>query len=95
MPWEKAEKTSDVVKKLQSRGVQIITVEQSKKSVDYKILVPKFPVAIVVGNETDGVSKEVLDVADVIAELPMFGINKSFNVWGSAAVVAYKVLESI
>lgn len=95
VPWEKAEKTSDVVKKLQSRGVQIITVEQSKKSVDYKILVPKFPVAIVVGNETDGVSKEVLDVADVIAELPMFGINKSFNVWGSAAVVAYKVLESI
>ena len=53
------------------------------------------PVAIVVGSETGGIEKEVLKEADIIVELPMFGIHKSFNVWGSAAVISYKVLEFI
>jgi tRNA G18 (ribose-2'-O)-methylase SpoU len=96
VPWEKADTTISVVKKLKSEGVQIIAVEQSSKSIDYSgLTINNFPVAIVVGNETDGVSKEVLDLADIIVELPMFGVNKSFNVWGSCAVVVYKVLESL
>lgn len=82
---------------LARRGVQIIAIEQDKRSTDYRLLTSdkiKFPVAIVCGNETRGLSKKVLDEADIIAELPMMGINKSFNVWGSTAVVAYKILES-
>jgi tRNA G18 (ribose-2'-O)-methylase SpoU len=55
----------------------------------------EFPCAIVVGNETTGIDKEVLEKADIIVELPMFGVNKSFNVWGSAAVIAYKILEAL
>lgn len=77
-------------------GVQIISVEQSPKAISYKQLATsvKFPCAIVIGHETHGVSKEVLEESDLIVELPMYGINKSFNVWGSAAVVIYKILES-
>ena len=95
VPWEKAEKTSKIVSKLKEKGVQIIAVEQSPNSLSYKDLHTKlkFPCAIIVGNETYGVEKEVLRQADIIVELPMLGINKSFNVWGSAAVVAYKILE--
>lgn len=98
VPWEKVDKTSDIVTKLQSEGTQVIAVEQDKKSTDYRLLTSdkiKFPVAIVVGNETGGISKEVLDEADIIVELPMFGINNSFNVWGSAAVITYKILEAL
>jgi tRNA G18 (ribose-2'-O)-methylase SpoU len=97
VPWEKVELTLSIVKKLKSEGVQIVAVEQDARSIAYSLLpnVLKFPVAIVVGNETDGISKEVLDLADKIVELPMFGVNKSFNVWGSGAIAAYKVLESL
>ena len=96
VPWIKVRKTSNTVNQLKKQGVQIIAVEQSPLSTKYEVLSTKvkFPVAIVVGNETDGVSKEVLKLADVIVELPMFGVNKSFNVWGSAAVIAYKILEN-
>ncbi len=94
-PWEKTESTIETVKKLKQKGVQIIAVEQHPQAVSYKILTPKFPVAIVVGHETNGVSKEVLDLSDIIAELPMWGINKSLNVWGAAAVVAYKIAENL
>lgn len=95
-PWEKVEKVIDVIKVLKERGVQIIAVEQSPRSIPYTLLPirSQFPCAIIIGNETAGISQDILNLADVIVELPMFGVNKSFNVWGAAAVVAYKVLES-
>jgi tRNA G18 (ribose-2'-O)-methylase SpoU len=76
-------------------GVQIIAIEQHPLSTSYQLLKPKFPCAIIAGHETKGISKEVLKEADVIVELPMLGINKSFNVWGTTAVVAYKILEHL
>jgi 23S rRNA (guanosine2251-2'-O)-methyltransferase len=95
--WEKRDSVIETEKELKQKGVQIIAVEQSPLSISISNLATRvqFPCAIIVGNETDGVSKEALRLADVIVELPMFGVNKSFNVWGSAAVVAYKILESL
>jgi len=95
VPWEKTDSALKVVRQLKKRGVQIIAVEQDARSISTKLLPAKvkFPCAIVVGSETGGMLKTIVKEAEVIVELPMFGVNKSFNVWGSAAVVAYKVLE--
>jgi tRNA G18 (ribose-2'-O)-methylase SpoU len=105
--WEKTKSTLETVKKLKSSGVQVIAVEQDPRSIPYTklrgassaySLLPsalKFPCAIISGNETYGIEKEVLDEADIIVELPMYGVNRSFNTWGSTAVVVYKVLESL
>lgn len=95
VPWNKANKTSEIIKELKGKGIQIVAVEQSSHSIPISNLTTQvsFPCAIVIGNETDGVSKEVLDLADIIVELPMFGVNKSLNVWGTAAVVAYRIIE--
>jgi 23S rRNA (guanosine2251-2'-O)-methyltransferase len=97
VPWIKYKSASDAVKDLKKEGVQIISVEQHPQSTNYQLLSGKlqFPCAVIVGNESDGVSKEVLNNSDIIVELPMCGINKSFNVWGSAAVILYKILESL
>ncbi len=97
-PWEKLDTAKEAVQLLKDKNVQVLAVEQDSSAISYKQLNSqkvKFPVAIVVGHETQGVKKEVLDLADIIVELPMLGINKSFNVWGSAAVVAYKILENL
>ncbi|OGM12884.1 hypothetical protein A3A76_00550 [Candidatus Woesebacteria bacterium RIFCSPLOWO2_01_FULL_39_23] len=97
VPWTTTSSALQVVRELKSKNVQIIAVEQHPKSIAYSLLASalRFPCAIVVGNETDGIDTKVLKEADVIVELPMLGINKSFNVWGSAAVIVYKVLESL
>lgn len=98
VPWEKAESTIVAVQDLKLKGYHTLAVEQSENSVSYKDLnldVFKFPVAIVAGHETEGLSKEVLEEVDTIVEFPMYGINNSFNVWGSTAVVCYKILESL
>ena len=94
-PWEKRDSALEVVKELKKMGVETIAVEQDKKSIPYSRVEPKFPVALILGHETKGVSKKVLNEVDKIVELPMLGINKSFNVWGSAAVVSFKLLEFI
>lgn len=106
VPWTTKSSAIMAVKELKKGGVYIVAVEQHKKAIPYTDLGKKLAslqrgrrerlyVAIVVGHETKGLGKSVLKKADVTVELPMFGVNKSFNVWGSAAVVAYKVLESI
>lgn len=97
VPWEKQDAASTVVSKLKKDGVQIIAVEQSAKSISYSKFpeILSFPCAVVVGHETNGISDRVLKASDAIVELPMCGINKSFNVWGSAAVILYKILEKL
>jgi len=81
--------------KTQNSKLKIIAVEQSEKSKPYDKVDYKLPIALVVGNETRGVSKEVLDMADEIVELPMFGVNKSLNVMVSLGIVLYEVIEKI
>lgn len=91
VPWEHFKNPVDVVKKLRKNGVQIVAVEQHERARSFKSLEPKFPVAVVVGHETAGVSKEILDLSDVIVELPMFGVNKSLNVMVSGGIVLYEI----
>lgn len=93
--WEYSKSITKVINKLKKQGVQIIAIEQDTRSIPYTQLSIHLqtPVALVVGHETNGISKEVLDLADIIVELPMFGINNSLNVWGSLAIATYKILE--
>ncbi len=95
--WEKVDNVLQVLQVLKEKGVQIVAVEQDSRAIPFSLLSSHihFPVAIVVGHETDGVSKDVLDLADIIVELPMFGVNKSLNVWGTAAIIGYKAIESL
>lgn len=97
VPWEKTESTLDTVKMLKKKGIYTIAIEQDTNSISYKNLNTHthFPLAIVIGNESEGIESEVLKEVDTTVEFPMYGINTSFNTWGSAAIIAYKVLEKI
>lgn len=76
-------------------NLQVVAVEQNEKSVPYDMFEYRFPVALVVGHETTGVSKEVLELCDAIVELPMFGVNISLNVMVSLGIVLYEVIEKV
>lgn len=95
VPWEHSKSTIKTIKDLKKQGVQVVSVEQSDRSVSYTEFKAKFPVAIVLGHETSGVNKEVVKLSDAVVELPMLGVNKSFNVWGTASVVAYYLINQL
>lgn len=73
--------------------IRVIAIEQSKKSIDYRRIDYKEPVAFVVGHETTGISKEILKACDMAVEIPMYGVNVSLNVMVSLAIVLWKAIE--
>lgn len=93
--WSYKESAIEAIKELRTTNskLQIIAVEQTATSVPYDKFEYKLPIALVVGHESDGVSKQVLEIADAVVELPMFGINKSLNVMVSLGIVLYEVIE--
>jgi tRNA G18 (ribose-2'-O)-methylase SpoU len=78
---------------INNQQLTIIAVEQDPRSKPFYKVRYEFPIAIVVGNETTGVSKEVLDIADSIVELPMWGVNRSLNVMVSLGIVLYEIMK--
>jgi tRNA G18 (ribose-2'-O)-methylase SpoU len=92
--WEYRKSAAEIAQELKKQDVMIISLEQDEKSQSYDKIEYKFPVAIVVGNETYGVSDEVRQVSDAIAEIPMHGINVSLNVVVSTGILVYEILKS-
>jgi len=76
-----------------SLRTSIIAIEQHPQSIPYDEAKYEFPLAVVVGNETYGVNKEVLDIADQIVEIPLWGVNKSLNVMVSLGIVLYEIMR--
>lgn len=91
--WEYKKNTIDAVKKLKEQGIKIVAVEQDPRSQLFYKAEYDLPLAIVVGNETSGISKDILDIVDTIVELPMWGINRSLNVMVSCGIILYEVMK--
>jgi len=94
VPWEYKKTAKEAIKELKENKITIVAVEQDKKSIEYTKAKYKFPIALILGNETYGVKKETLKLADQIVEIPMWGINKSLNVIVSAAITSYWIIKS-
>lgn len=91
--WEYVEKPLGFLKKLKKEKFQIIGLEQSKGSKDYKKVKTKFPVIFLVGSEVGGMDKKTLEICDVIAEIPMRGKKESLNVSIAFGVALFRILE--
>jgi tRNA G18 (ribose-2'-O)-methylase SpoU len=95
--WEYVAETSSAISNLQSQipNIKIVGVELDRRAIDYTKAEYSLPIALVVGHESDGISKEILDMCDEIVQLPMMGINKSLNVMVSLGIVLYETLEKM
>ncbi len=91
--WEHIDDAKKLVTKLKKEKFTLIALEQSEDSVDYKKVTIKDKTAIILGNEVEGVSQELLDKSDMIAEIPMMGKKESLNVSVAGAVFLYRILD--
>lgn len=93
--WEHFEKTEDAIADLRSKikDIKIVAVELADNSIDYTKADYGYPVALIIGNETHGISEDILALCDQIVELPMMGVNVSINTMVSLAIILYKTLE--
>lgn len=91
--WQHYKSLSYLIKKLKKEGVQIIALETGEKSMDYLDFKPKFPTALLLGNEVRGVSPAMLRQVDATISLPMNGIKESLNVGVAMAVAGYHIIK--
>jgi 23S rRNA (guanosine2251-2'-O)-methyltransferase len=94
--WEYKKDALTAIKELKEsvKNLEVISVEQSLKSTPYSKAEYKLPLVLVVGHETEGVSREVLNASDKIVEIPLWGVNKSLNVMVSLGIVLYEVSKT-
>jgi tRNA G18 (ribose-2'-O)-methylase SpoU len=93
VPWKYHKQTWRLLEKLKKEGVQIVALEQTKKSIDYRKFKPRFPLVLVVGNEVRGLSKDILKYADKIITIPMYGKKESLNVAVATGIAIFKIVE--
>ena len=81
---------SDFIKAKQKQGVQVIATHLCKKSISFANIDYTKPTLIVMGNEKDGISQEVLSLADHAVIIPMRGMAQSLNVSVATALILYE-----
>ena len=95
VPWEYQEDALSVAKNLKQLGIQIVSVEVTNDSIDYREYCPKGPICLILGREYDGVSQELLDISDCSVHLPLLGMANSINVSTCASVVMYDTYSKL
>ena len=93
VPWEYRPDAVEVIRELKERGTQIIALEQTRRSVSYVCARYRFPLCLVLGHEREGVEHDVLDLADVAVDIPMYGMGNSLNVAMAFGIGVYEMIR--
>ena len=93
LSWEQVKSPASLIKKLKKAGYQIVALEQSKNSIDYKKAKIKFPVLFIVGNEVTGIDSELLAQSHIVTEIKMLGKKESLNVSVAFGIALARMLN--
>lgn len=91
VPWKYCARAGSLVARLKRQGVKIIALEQASGSQDLAAFKPQFPLALIVGNEVEGVSPGLLKRVDGSVQIPMLGQKESLNVSVAFGIAAYQL----
>lgn len=92
--WQYFDNTIECINFLKQNNYTICSLEQTANSTMlHEIIVPKVPIAIIVGNEVDGVQQEVVNMSDKIIEIPQFGTKHSLNVSVSCGICIWDLFK--
>jgi len=95
--WEYVENTLDLIKRLKSEKIKILSIEQAENSTLLNAFTPEGDTryAIVFGNEVKGISQDVVNSSDKVIEIPQYGTKHSLNISVSAGVVIWDLFVKI
>jgi tRNA (guanosine-2'-O-)-methyltransferase len=84
---------SDCLNSLKKEGIKIAATHISEDSLPYTDLDYTQPMAIVFGNEAEGLSEEALALADYKIKIPMIGMTQSLNLSVSVGIILYEAMK--
>ena len=91
--WHRFEDPMNAVQDLKSKNIPLIALEHTSQSSPYTDFEFPFPFCLMLGNEVEGISDELLREADAAIEIPMFGLKHSLNVSVAYGIVIYHAMN--
>ena len=82
--------TTDALQQLKQRGFRLVATSPAETASDYRDIDYTGPIAVLAGEEQDGISEQALALADVSITIPMVGMVQSLNVSVATALVLYE-----
>ena len=93
MPVIRVSSLTDAIKKLKEKGFWIAGTTLTEHSEEYTKIAKDVPLAIVIGNEGEGMSKVVTKECDFLYHLPMLGKIQSLNASVAAGIIMYERIK--
>lgn len=89
VPFHYSEDIAGTIYQLKATGYTIAGLEQDEKSIELQNYKPPQKIALLLGEEVEGITPELRELCDVLLEIPMFGQKESFNVSIAAGIALY------
>jgi tRNA G18 (ribose-2'-O)-methylase SpoU len=93
VPFEYWPDVNACLQKLKEDGLTIVALELTHQSKHYKLAEYQFPMALVAGNEVEGIGEEAIKLCDQAIDIPMKGRANSLNVATAMAVAGYEIYD--
>ena len=87
--------TAACIKHLKNKGYKVIATTPHRNDVPLDELDTTSPIALLFGNEQEGLSQEAIDLSDGFVKIPMFGFTESLNISVSAAICMHALISKI
>ena len=83
----------EAIQQLKERDYKVFAIEQTEGSISLEKFhtEPDEKIAVVLGNEVEGVSNDVLKICDGSIEIPQFGMKHSLNISVAAGIVLWEL----
>ncbi len=88
IPWQER---CDFLEQKRAQGLQIVAAHLQPGAQEFRSIDYTRPTLLIVGNEKEGVSPEILDQVDQAIVIPMMGMVQSLNVSAAATVILYEM----
>ena len=94
--WLYYNNTADAINELKQRDYKIFAVEQAAGSISLEKFnwQPSGKLAVIMGNEVEGVNAHLLPLCDGCIEIPQLGMKHSLNISVAAGIVLWKICEA-
>ena len=91
--WEYKKNLLSLINSLKKEKYEIVALEQDKKSIDYRKYKRSQKITFILGEEVNGIDKNILKICDKIVEIPMHGKKESLNVSVACGIALFRIMR--
>ena len=91
LKWEQCKSTINLIEDLKKKNYKIYALETTENGKLLNETNFEKPAVIIMGNEALGIDEKILNMADEIIKIPLFGWKNSLNVAVATAICCYEI----